>query len=61
MTGDPLDREPDFDFQEYREWCEVADLKAMWAELDFLRWLYSPLNSAYSLCNTTTNQGENNG
>jgi hypothetical protein len=53
MTGDPLDREPSFDFQEYREWCEVADLKAMWAELDFIRWLYSPLNSAYSPNNTT--------
>jgi len=31
-----------------RDWCETADLKLRWAELDFLRWLYSPMNSKYS-------------
>ena len=41
---DPLTREPDFDFQAYRAWCETANLKVRWAELDFLRWLYSDLN-----------------
>lgn len=47
MPTDALLREPDFDFQEYREWCETADLKLRWAELDFIRWLYSPMNSKY--------------
>ena len=50
---DPLDREPDFSFHEYMEWCATADLKFLWAELDFIRWLYSPMNSAYSSSNTT--------
>ena len=44
-TSDPLMREPDFDFQEYRAWCETATLKVAWAEIDFLRWLYSDLNT----------------
>ena len=41
---DALMREPDFDFQEYREWCDIADLRVGYAEIDFLRWTYSPLN-----------------
>jgi hypothetical protein len=42
---DPLLREPDFDFQEYRAWCERVDARQRWAELDFIQWLYSPANS----------------
>ncbi len=42
---DALLSEPDFDFQEYRAWCELANLKVRWAELDFVRWLYSEGNT----------------
>lgn len=44
-TSEPLMREPDFDFQEYRAYCETFDLKVQWAEIDFLQWLYGPGNS----------------
>ena len=57
MPTDALLREPDFKFSEFMEWCDIADLKTGYAELDFLRWLYSPLNSLYSSSNTT-NKGE---
>ncbi len=42
---DALLREPDFDFQDYRAWCELVDAKLLWAELDFVKWLYSDANS----------------
>ena len=41
---DALLREPDFDFQSYKKWCELVDAKVRWAEIDFLRWLYSESN-----------------
>ena len=41
---DALLREPDFDFQDYRAWCELVDAKLLWAELDFVKWLYSDMN-----------------
>jgi hypothetical protein len=53
---DALLREPDFRFADYMKWCYIADLKTGYAEIDFLRWLYSPLNSAYSLCNTKASE-----
>ena len=42
---DALLREPDFDFQEYREWCDTVAAKVLWAEIDFVQWLYSSNNS----------------
>lgn len=42
---DALMREPDFDFQEYRRYAETFDLKTMWAEIDFVQWLYSTWNT----------------
>jgi hypothetical protein len=42
---DILEREPDFDFAQYMEWCKRVDLKVRWAEIDFLQWLYSENNT----------------
>ena len=43
--SDALLRERDFDFQEFREYAETFNLKWQWAEIDFLRFLYSPFNT----------------
>jgi len=42
---DALLREPDYDFAEFREWCETFNTKVEWAEIDFIQWLYSPSNT----------------
>ena len=56
----PYDRfdlgEPTYDFQEYRAWCELVDAKAMWAEIDFVQWLYSDANTKGR--NEMNNEGE---
>lgn len=43
--NDPLLRERDFDFAEYRRYAETFDLKIEWAEIDFIQWLYSKHNT----------------
>ena len=42
---DPLLSEPDFDFAEFREWCETFNIKAEWVAFDFVKWLYSEDNT----------------
>ncbi len=37
--------EPDYDFAEFRKWCETFDIKAEWVAFDFVKWLYSENNS----------------
>lgn len=53
--NDPLLREPDFDFAEFREWCETYNIKAEWIHFDFVKWLYSENNSR------NNQQGETHG
>lgn len=40
-----LMREPDYDFAEFREYCETFNIKAEWVHFDFVKWLYSENNS----------------
>ena len=42
---DPLLNEPDFDFAEFREWCETFNIKTEWVAFDFVKWLYSEDNT----------------
>ncbi len=37
--------EPDYDFGEFREWCETFGIKAEWVHFDFIKWLYSESNT----------------
>jgi hypothetical protein len=36
--------EPDYDFAEFREWCETFLIKVEWIEFEFVKWLYSSDN-----------------
>lgn len=40
----PLE-EPDYDFAEFREWCETFNVQMRWVAFDFIQWLYSPHNT----------------
>ena len=42
---DPLLREPDYNFAEFREWCETFDIKVEWVNFDFVKFLYSKNNT----------------
>ena len=42
---DPLLREPDYNFAEFREWCETFNIKVEWVNFDFVQWLYSGNNT----------------
>ena len=41
---DILDREPTFDFAQFRDWCELTGIRVDEVELEFLKWLYSEAN-----------------
>ena len=43
--ADPLLRERDYSFAEFREWCETYNIKREWVAFDFIQWLYSGNNS----------------
>ena len=36
--------EPEYDFAEFREWCETFDIKVQWIYFEFVKWLYSDAN-----------------
>ena len=40
-----LDREPDYDFAQFRDWCELTQVRTDDVELEFLMWLYSDANA----------------
>ena len=44
LMTDILDREPIYDFAQFRDFCELVGLKAACVELGFLIWLYSEAN-----------------
>ena len=37
--------EPDYDFAQFREWCETFDVKVQWIHFEFVKWLYSDANT----------------
>lgn len=39
--GDPLEREPSYDFAAFREHCETYAVSVRWVEFEFVAWLYS--------------------
>ena len=39
-----LDREPTFDFAQFRDFCELVGVKTGDVELEFVMWLYSDAN-----------------